>query len=73
MWRAHLEDAVAIRKGHHGEVGVLTAGRRVNSDKEARVILDPKRNALVEHLFQQRLLETLIYTVECHAPHFRID
>jgi hypothetical protein len=52
---------------------VLATGRRVHGHKETRVELDPKMNALVEHLFQQRLLETLIYTVECHTPHFGID
>jgi len=70
MGGAHLAYAVAVGEGHHGKVRVLATGRRVHSDKETCVKLDPKRNTLVEHLFQQRLLETLIFTVEGDAPHF---
>jgi len=61
---------MAVRKRHHRKVRVLAAGRRVDSHKKTRVKLDPKWNRLVEHLFQKRLLEALVDTVESNTAHF---
>jgi len=64
---------MTARKRHHSKVRVFATCGRVDGDEKARAKFDAQRNNLLEHLFQERLFETLIDTVERHAAHFRVD
>jgi len=52
---------------------MLASGRGVHGDVKRRIEGDVQRNRLVEHLFEERLLETLVDAVEGNATHLGIN